>query len=220
MNKIILKICCMCSLLCVSAFSAFAEDVTQGVVERTDCAAVQAQITELEKVAVLDDAQTAQLSDLQALYRRDCAKRVSGRATGRAARVAVPSDTPAPVAESESEMSVLDRYLAAKQGNCDMLKSEIDRAAFSADVLQQMQAQYDSDCVAAAAASTPQPAVVNDAQTVADNLAAGLCADGTKPNKFGCCTDETFRDMGNAVFACCPKSGGDCFPPMNSGGAL
>ena len=46
------------------------------------------------------------------------------------------------------------------------------------------------------------------------NIAAGLCADGTKPNKYGCCADELFRDMGG-TFACCPKSGGDCFPPMN-----
>ncbi len=46
------------------------------------------------------------------------------------------------------------------------------------------------------------------------NLDAGLCADGTKPNKFGCCTGEVFKDMGNTVFACCPKSGGDCFPPI------
>ena len=46
------------------------------------------------------------------------------------------------------------------------------------------------------------------------NLDAGLCADGTEPNKFGCCGDELFKDLGNAVFACCPKDGGDCFPPI------
>ena len=52
------------------------------------------------------------------------------------------------------------------------------------------------------------------AEQIDANFAAGLCADGTKPNKFGCCGDEIFKDMGNAVFACCPKSGGDCFPPI------
>lgn len=47
------------------------------------------------------------------------------------------------------------------------------------------------------------------------NLDAGLCADGSKPNKFGCCGDEIFKDLGNTVFACCPKDGnGDCFPPL------
>lgn len=47
------------------------------------------------------------------------------------------------------------------------------------------------------------------------NLDAGLCADGSRPNKFGCCGDEVFKDLGNTVFACCPKEGnGDCFPPL------
>lgn len=47
------------------------------------------------------------------------------------------------------------------------------------------------------------------------NLDAGLCADGSKPNKFGCCGDEIFKDLGNTVFACCPRDGvGDCFPPI------
>ncbi len=46
------------------------------------------------------------------------------------------------------------------------------------------------------------------------NLDAGLCADGTTPNKFGCCGDEKFKDLGNTVFACCPPDGGDCFPPL------
>ena len=47
------------------------------------------------------------------------------------------------------------------------------------------------------------------------NLDAGLCADGSAPNKFGCCGDEIFKDLGNTVFACCPKDGGgDCFPPL------
>ena len=46
------------------------------------------------------------------------------------------------------------------------------------------------------------------------NLDAGLCADGTSPNKFGCCGDEKFKDLGNTIFACCPPEGGDCFPPL------
>lgn len=48
------------------------------------------------------------------------------------------------------------------------------------------------------------------------NLDAGLCADGSQPNKFGCCGDEVFKDLGDTVFACCPRDGGngDCFPPL------
>ncbi len=52
------------------------------------------------------------------------------------------------------------------------------------------------------------------------NIKAGLCADGSKPNRFGCCEGETFKDMGNLVFACCPDDGGECYPPINSGSLL
>ena len=55
---------------------------------------------------------------------------------------------------------------------------------------------------------------VAEAEKELANLDAGLCADGSKPNKFGCCGDEIFKDLGDTVFACCPKSGGDCFSPM------
>ena len=48
------------------------------------------------------------------------------------------------------------------------------------------------------------------------NLDAGLCTDGSEPNKFGCCPGEVFKDLGDTVFACCPTEGEllDCFPPM------
>ena len=56
--------------------------------------------------------------------------------------------------------------------------------------------------------------VISPEQELA-NLDAGLCADGSAPNRFGCCGDEVFKDLGDTVFACCPKDGnGDCFPPL------
>ena len=56
--------------------------------------------------------------------------------------------------------------------------------------------------------------VISPEQELA-NLEAGLCADGSAPNRFGCCGDEVFKDLGDTVFACCPKEGnGDCFPPL------
>ncbi len=49
----------------------------------------------------------------------------------------------------------------------------------------------------------------------AANLANGLCGDGAKPNKFGCCDGEKFKDLGNLKFACCPKEGdGECHAPI------
>ncbi len=47
------------------------------------------------------------------------------------------------------------------------------------------------------------------------------CDDGSNPDANGCCTGETYTDMGADYidesgnhFACCPDSGGDCFPPI------
>ncbi|MBQ8294579.1 MAG: hypothetical protein IJX89_04295 [Alphaproteobacteria bacterium] len=59
---------------------------------------------------------------------------------------------------------------------------------------------------------TPKPELT--AEQITENINAGLCADGSEPNKFGCCGDEKFKDLGNTVFACCPPDGGDCFPPL------
>ena len=40
------------------------------------------------------------------------------------------------------------------------------------------------------------------------------CEDGSAPDANGCCTGETYTDMGEQGFNCCPDSGGDCFPPI------
>lgn len=49
----------------------------------------------------------------------------------------------------------------------------------------------------------------------AENLAKGLCGDGTKPNKFGCCSGEIFKEVKSLQFACCPSDGvGECHAPM------
>jgi len=40
------------------------------------------------------------------------------------------------------------------------------------------------------------------------------CDDGSDPDMNGCCVGETYTDMGEAGFNCCPDSGGDCFPPI------
>ena len=40
------------------------------------------------------------------------------------------------------------------------------------------------------------------------------CLDGSEPDMYGCCTGETYTDMGDAGFNCCPDDGGDCFPPI------
>jgi len=41
-----------------------------------------------------------------------------------------------------------------------------------------------------------------------------MCGNGGTPDANGCCPGETFTDMGEQGFNCCPDAGGDCFPPI------
>lgn len=43
---------------------------------------------------------------------------------------------------------------------------------------------------------------------------AVACADGSAPDKNGCCPGEVYTDMGDLGFNCCPSGGGNCFPPI------
>ena len=40
------------------------------------------------------------------------------------------------------------------------------------------------------------------------------CEGGALPDEYGCCPGETYTDMGEQGFNCCPDGGGDCFPPI------
>ena len=53
------------------------------------------------------------------------------------------------------------------------------------------------------------------ARKVAENLSNGLCGDGAKPNRYGCCEGEKFKEISQMKFACCPKEGdGECHEPI------
>ena len=99
-----------------------------------------------------------------------------------------------------------------------------DRVTIESDTTETTAAEtYDKPQPAIPVEPTPTAEPIVDTETVSEispeqelaNLDAGLCADGSTPNKFGCCGDELFKDLGNTVFACCPPDGGDCFPPLN-----
>jgi hypothetical protein len=48
---------------------------------------------------------------------------------------------------------------------------------------------------------------------IKENREKGLCDDGEKPNQYGCCDGEVFKQVEHLNFACCPKEGdGDCVP--------
>lgn len=50
--------------------------------------------------------------------------------------------------------------------------------------------------------------------TDSDDNSSGDC-DGAGADEHGCCPGETYTDMGEAGFNCCPADGGDCFPPLS-----
>ncbi len=50
------------------------------------------------------------------------------------------------------------------------------------------------------------------AEVAAENLAKGLCADGAKPNRYGCCAGYKFKEVSQMKFACCADD--DCMEPI------
>ncbi|MBO4480542.1 MAG: hypothetical protein J5742_02865 [Alphaproteobacteria bacterium] len=52
------------------------------------------------------------------------------------------------------------------------------------------------------------------APTPVDDSSVVTCDNGANPDANGCCPGETYTDMGEQGFNCCPDAGGDCFPPI------
>jgi len=198
---------------------AFADDavVMQKVAERKTCADIKTEIATLTAIENPDEATLENIKQLQSQQRNNCMPKSAGR---RTVMRNVPSGAPKNTDVVKSD--ALSEYLANKKSNCDKLNTEIEKLVAhaddaEADILASMRGVYDMDCVDKSVADNPVVPEQTYEEWAAEfdaNLAAGLCGDGTKPNRYGCCTGETFKDMGNAEFACCPKSGGLCFPPI------
>ena len=164
---------------------AFADDTGQVVSDRMSCADISARVSEIGKIDEPTEAETAELTKLKAEYRRICTKSARGRRISGEARIVVES-----TAVPEEVETVVE----------DVVQESPEDEAEQESVVQQEVVEIDP--------------MIELEQELA-NLDAGLCADGSQPNKFGCCGDEVFKDLGNTVFACCPKEGvGDCFPPL------
>ena len=54
---------------------------------------------------------------------------------------------------------------------------------------------------------TPAPAQQQNTSVI-------TCEGGANPDSNGCCPGETYTDIGEQGFNCCPNTGGDCFPPI------
>ena len=214
------RLICFLGLMLL-AMPSFADDMagSQKLTERKTCAEIKAEISTLAAIESPDEATLENLKQLQTQHRSNCVAKSAGRRTMIRNLPSIKQTQNTAVAGSDA----LSEYLANKKSNCDKLNSEITKLSSAndeskSDLLASMRGVYDIDCAdkpenkpdAAVSEQTEEEwAAIYDA-----NLAAGLCGDGTKPNRYGCCTDEIFKDLGNLKFACCPKTGGDCFPPI------
>lgn len=189
--------------------NAFAADVAV----RKSCAEIQTQINSLSELESPDDAQTTELVQLRETYRRDCVKRASGRARSTGMRTPVITDDAS--AAVETTETIDDAAVACTTPDAN--------GCCPGEVYTDMGPQGFNCCPTSGgmcfAPMVVEPAapVKTDAEIaaeIAENIANGLCMDGTKPNKYGCCGGEVFKDLGNTVFACCQPDGGECFPPI------
>ncbi len=195
-----------------------ADELLVNVAERMSCDDVNARIIELTAVSEPDELVIDELTNLKAEYRRSCTKSARGRRNAAASRVVVNNSVPVvetfEVAEPQSEEDTVvnedalsENILADTDVVQENLQEEILVPEENDVTGEHIEAQQDT--------ISEEELLKKELEQELANLDSGLCADGTPPNKYGCCADELFKDMGNMVFACCPKDGGDCFPPIN-----
>lgn len=170
--------------------SAIADDTASTVAARKSCADISARVSEISALEEPTEEETEELTKLKADYRRMCAKSARGRRTSADSRVVVES-VGTISAQTESEPDPEEEEEMEEEVLEEVVLDEVPEVVEEVD-----------------------PTVALEQELA--NLDAGLCADGSAPNKFGCCGDEVFKDLGDTVFACCPRDGGngDCFPPL------
>lgn len=233
MNKFLIL-----SLSVLMAAPAFGADVAA----RMSCEDIALEISTLSALEEPTEEDLARLDNMRAQQRRSCTKTAGARRTNGARMVtaaslakkadevtAIAAATTTEVATTTATTAATDEssVQAKKQEYCRDLWNTIGQLKLDKadqEKIAQMQAQYDNDCeekkVAAETEQDAEAAAIAEAERINALIDAGFCADGTKPNKYGCCTGEKFTDMGDLVFACCPEDGGLCFPPMNNGSAI
>lgn len=202
------------------------------VAERTDCAATKSRIDELSGIADLHEELATELADLQVLYRRDCNKRSASRGALTAARLRnnrqLPQNATAECVYDENgccpgetltEVADYGMLCCPPTGDMCFEPVTVATTATSTDVATEPKTveapvqEVVAETVTDAAPAVPEKSAEEIAAERAELRASGVCPDDGKPNRFGCCEGEKFRDLGNLVFACCPETG-DCFEPI------
>lgn len=200
--------------------SANAEDVADSVVEsgganvseRITCDGIKAQLAALE----VSDENMDEINKLKSDYRKYCTPRAAKRRASDTAAIlyaktaqtkTVPASVDLDIDESKED-DATEQPVKVAQVAEPTKTEQVESTALVVDTTD-----VAADDASVPSADTPSEADIALEKELA-NLAAGLCADGAKPNKYGCCDGEVFKDLGNLVFACCPKDGGDCYEPI------
>lgn len=197
----------LCAVLTTSVMAD--EEVVAGVVDRMTCADIQERISELSSEEEPDDSVLEEIAKLKADYRRSCTKSAGGRRTAAASRVIVEATDDEEYIDDEEPVEDIEEV--AEEEVVQEVKKPKKKTKKQSD---ESETQQSDDVDSGESAQETEEDLKAQLEQELANLNSGLCADGAKPNKYGCCGDEIFKDMGNMVFACCPKSGGDCFPPI------
>ncbi|MBR2393336.1 MAG: hypothetical protein IKB05_02500 [Alphaproteobacteria bacterium] len=210
------------SMVAGFATAAFAAEIatTSNVAERKSCDQIASEIAELSAIIEPDTDTIDALTKLKQQQRSLCQKRAGLRSTATTTRQRT-NITPDIISQSEDIVPEPTDTICDtpdENGCCpDEIYTDMGDLGFNCcpksggDCFPPIVVSV-SDETITETEPTPEPELSDE--QIKENIEAGLCADGTTPNKFGCCGDEVFKDMGNTVFACCPKSGGDCFPPI------
>ena len=197
--------------------SALADDVAVGA--RMTCADINAKISELSAVVEPDTETIDELTKLKADYRRSCSRAARGRKTSAGVRVVrETADVAESVSEADEEPADEEKAQDAVEEVKEVEKTEekpAEEKSASAEEKPEADKKVDTEKESEDMPEQDTPSEDEILAMELANLDAGLCVDGTEPNKFGCCEGELFKDLGNAIFACCPKEGdGECFPPI------
>lgn len=202
-----------CALMTTIAFAeedVVVDEVAPAIVERMTCAQIQKKITELSAEEEPDDFVLEEIAKLKSDYRRSCTKSAGGRRSAAASRVVVHVESnqlsvPEEVVIEEDAVELVEEEVVEEKIKPKKKTQKKKKAVLEEESVDETTTEEEKD---------DEELVKEKLDQELANLNSGLCVDGTKPNKYGCCGDELFKDLGNMVFACCPKDGGDCFPPI------
>lgn len=157
-------------------------DETRGVSARLSCAEINERISDLREDVKMYPESQQELDDMMARWRSQCA----------------------PVANRRPVRNYLNVHSVDV---AEMLPVEEAQDSEVPEIVEPIVEQFPE--------KTPEEIEAQEiamAEIAAENLANGLCADGAKPNRYGCCAGYKFKEVSQMKFACCADD--DCMEPI------